>query len=69
MKKMIVQVILYAVLVVGFWNLFDFLYVKFISKGEFEFSWVSNIIIPFAIGLAVGVFDYLFNKKLKKDKE
>ena len=62
MKKIIVLIALFIVLFIGFWNLFDFLYSTLITHSEYQFSVVSDLVLPLVIGAIMGCLLFLPKK-------
>lgn len=56
MKRKAFEISLFIILVIGFWNFFEFLYCKFITNSAFSFGVGTNILFPLVIGVFIGYF-------------
>lgn len=68
MLKKILYGVVFVLLFIGVWNLFEFLYSSFITRSGFEFHTGSNIFLPMAIGIAVYVVVFVFGVVKSKKK-
>ena len=64
LKNKVVVYIIFIILFVGFWILFDYLTSTFIVRKDFELTWFS-LSMPLAVSVVVGYFAFL--KKNKND--
>ena len=62
MKKFILFV-LYVILFMAFWNLFDFLFAKFITDSKYHFTTGMDLFIPVFIAVFTGYGMFLRKKK------
>lgn len=56
MKKGIIGWIVFVVAYIGFWNLIDMLYSKFIAHTPYIFQTQTDLFLPLATGIALGYF-------------
>ena len=68
MKNRFVIIGLFIVLFLGLWNLFDYLYSTLITHSEYQFSVVSDLILPLVISVIMGCLLFL-TKKRSDDSE
>ena len=61
-KNKVVGYILFIVIVIGFFNLFDFIYSEFISKSGYKFTTAVDIAFPTLVAAIVGYLLFLRNK-------
>lgn len=61
-KNKVVGYILFIVIVIGFFNLFDFIYSEFISKSGYQFTTTADIAFPALVAAIVGYLLFLRNK-------
>ena len=45
---------LFVLLVIGFWNLADFLFTKLIVREQYQFQTVYDLLIPLTVGAVIG---------------
>ena len=62
MKKKLLLFVLYIILFMAFWNLFDFLYSKLITHSSYQFGLGSDLFIPILIAVLTG-YGMIFKKK------
>ncbi len=63
MKNKYLEFGLFIVLVVAFWNLFDWLYSSFITRSADHFTWGSDLRIPLVGGAVMGYLTVLRKNK------
>lgn len=63
--KKVLYGILFEVLVVGFWNLFEYIYCVFITGSGYVFT-ASDIIYPGVLGIVVYLVMFVFMNKKKR---
>ena len=56
MKRKVFEMSLFIIMVIGFWNLFEFLYCKFITNSAFSFEVGTSILLPLVTAVVVGYF-------------
>ena len=61
-KNKIVGYILFIVIVIGFFNLFDFIYSEFITKSGYQFSAAADIALPALVAAIIGYLLFLRKK-------
>ncbi|MBQ7060668.1 MAG: hypothetical protein IJM85_02675 [Clostridia bacterium] len=54
LKNKIIPFVLFVLLVIGFWNLADFLFTKFIVREQYQFQTVYDLLIPLTVGAVIG---------------
>lgn len=67
-KNKVVLFILFVILCVGFWMLFEYLVQTFITRHGFQPSLV-DLSTPLAVGVVVGYFSFLRKDKPDKSKD
>ncbi len=55
--------IIFIILCIGLWNLFDFLTATFITKSVYVFNFQSGVLYPGLISAMVGMFTFLRGDK------
>lgn len=69
MKKRIITAVVGIVLMLGFWNLLEFLYLTFITRSGFSFDFGTNILIPLVIGIVIFcVLIPMYDKDMDKSR-
>ena len=58
LKNKIIPFVLFVLLVIGFWNLADFLFTKLIVREQYQFQTVYDLLIPLTVGAVIGVFSF-----------
>ena len=64
MKKKYVLFVLFIVLFVAFWNLFDFLYATFITRSGYKFGVSDDLVWPLFLSCFSGFFMFLRKKTM-----
>lgn len=68
LAKTVLYGVLFVALVIGFWNLFDFLFSAFITKSGYVFG-TSDLLYPALLGIGMYILLFLIKKeKLGKRK-
>ena len=62
MKNKYVLFGLFLVLVLAFWNLFDYLYLMLITHSEYKFGIISDLLIPLVVAVVMGTILFLRKK-------
>ena len=60
--------VLFVVIVIGLWNLFDFIWKTWINGSGYHFSASYHILYPLGIGTVVYLLIFVFNTVRKKNK-
>ncbi len=60
---MILMLIAYIAIFIGVYTLLDYLYSRFITSSEFEFSIGANLIFPGTLALVTGLFMFWRKRK------
>lgn len=61
-----VAVALFTAVFVGFWILLHYLYSSFISQSEFEFSVLTDLVLPTAAGVILGISIFVLRDRLRR---
>lgn len=64
--KKILLGLVFAVLFIGVWNLFDFIYVTVITRGEYQFTVIRHLVYPLALSVVLYIVLFLIGSKKKK---
>ena len=59
-------VALFTVVFIGFWILLHYLYSSFISQSEFEFSVLTDLVLPAAAGVILGISIIVLRDRLRR---
>ena len=59
-------VALFTAAFVGFWILLHYLYSSFISQNEFEFSILTDLVLPAAAGVILGISIFVLRDRLRR---
>ena len=54
LKNRIIPFVLFVLLVIGFWNLADFLFTKLFAGQQYQFQTVYDLWIPLTVGVIIG---------------
>ena len=69
MMKKILYGVLFAVLFVGLWNLFDFLFGLIFTGGGYQFTFGSSVLKPLAMSIVVYILLFVINTAGRKNKK
>jgi lipopolysaccharide export LptBFGC system permease protein LptF len=61
-KNKILGYILFIVIVIVFFNLFDFVYSEFITKNGYQFTAAGDIVLPTLVAVIIGYLLFLRKK-------
>ena len=62
LAKTVLYGVLFVALVIGFWNLFDFLFSAFITKSGYVFG-TSDLLYPALLGIGMYILLFLIKKR------
>ncbi len=63
MRSRVLEVVITCIIVLGFWNLLDYILDEFVTHEGFSFTPYYNILLPIIVGLAVELFPKKKNAK------
>ena len=62
-KNKILGYILFIVIVIGFYNLFDYIYSEFITRSSYQFTVAADIALPALVAAIIGYLLFLRKKE------
>ena len=66
--KTVLGCVLFAAIVIGFWNLFDFIWKTWINGSGYQFSSSYHILYPLGIGVVMYLILFVINTVRNKNK-
>ena len=66
--KTVLGGVLFAAIVIGFWNLFDFIWKTWINGSGYQFSLSYHIFYPLGIGVVMYLILFVINTVRNKNK-
>ena len=66
--KTILGGVLFAAIVIGLWNLFDFIWKTWINGSGYQFTSSYHIFYPLGIAVVIYLILFVFNTVKKKNK-
>ena len=66
--KTVLGGVLFVVIWIGVWNLFDFIWKTWLTGSGYQFSASYHILYPLGIGAVVYLLIFVFNTVKKKNK-
>ena len=62
-KKKSMQIVVYVICFILFWNLLDFLYSIFITRTPYRFSMTNDMLLPLSIMVIIQIVQMTAKKK------
>ena len=62
-KKKLMQIVVYVICFILFWNLLDFLYSIFITRTPYRFSMTNDMLLPLSIMVIIQIVQMTAKKK------